>query len=293
MKIGRISERLAILALVALLIAPNAGKAEDAVTSGAVMFLPGPLGALHGDPEGAVAGGPTGWHIPGKEFKAGSDWWALTCTKTCELSPTRLAVSPATHNVYDGDPLPSQLLHWEPLPYGLDKVATENAQPDAALVMVFRLAGSSSVLKLAAGQVKTWWHPGMEAKAASGRIGTMETNIPLDSGEAAMIVPRLFKVDAKKSESSEDSLSLQLRIGKRRQSLGDYSFDIEGMVPIRSQDYLHWAGDLDGDGKLDLLMSFAGRWNDDVLFLSSLAREGELVGEAGRFRYSDPSDSGC
>lgn len=48
---------------------------------------------------------------------------------------------------------------------------------------------------------------------------------------------------------------------------------------------LHWAGDLDRDGKLDLLIDVTDHDNLSrrALFLSSLAKEGELVGLAGLF----------
>jgi hypothetical protein len=50
---------------------------------------------------------------------------------------------------------------------------------------------------------------------------------------------------------------------------------------------LLWAGDLDGDGKLDLYMRF--NWDNGVpisehrLYLSSKSKPGQLVGEVGRF----------
>lgn len=47
-----------------------------------------------------------------------------------------------------------------------------------------------------------------------------------------------------------------------------------------------WAGDLDGDGKLDLLVDVSNRDNvsDTALYLSSKARSGELVGLAARLQ---------
>jgi len=52
---------------------------------------------------------------------------------------------------------------------------------------------------------------------------------------------------------------------------------------------LLWAGDMDGDGRLDLLFDETGyNWTALRLFLSSAAKIGELVAEAG-FHYS----TGC
>ena len=49
---------------------------------------------------------------------------------------------------------------------------------------------------------------------------------------------------------------------------------------------LLWAGDLDGDGRLDLLLDESDHYNvsETALYLSSLAASGALVGRAGRHR---------
>jgi hypothetical protein len=49
--------------------------------------------------------------------------------------------------------------------------------------------------------------------------------------------------------------------------------------------YLHWAGDLDKDGKLDLYVTVTQHYNisERKLFLSSQADEGQLVQEAAQF----------
>ncbi len=85
----------------------------------------------------------------------------------------------------------------------------------------------------------------------------------------------------------------ELRAYGQRQRLGGYQWDIEGPKALAGPQYLLWAGDLDSDNKLDLLMSFQDRGWNTVLFLSSLAKPGELVGEAGRFNYWPPNDPGC
>ena len=89
------------------------------------------------------------------------------------------------------------------------------------------------------------------------------------------------------------SCSFELRVYGQRQRLGGYQWDIEGPKTLAGPQYLLWAGDLDSDNKLDLLMSFQDRGWNTVLFLSSLAKPGELVGEAGRFNYWPPNDPGC
>jgi hypothetical protein len=57
---------------------------------------------------------------------------------------------------------------------------------------------------------------------------------------------------------------------------------------------VHWVGDMDGDGKPDMLVSVAGEScaYDMRLYLSSRARKGEFVGEAARFSGDEPA-CGC
>ena len=52
---------------------------------------------------------------------------------------------------------------------------------------------------------------------------------------------------------------------------------------------IHWAGDLDRDGRLDLLVTFSHKYSyfPNQLLLSSAARSGDLVAEVGRYeRFS-------
>lgn len=58
---------------------------------------------------------------------------------------------------------------------------------------------------------------------------------------------------------------------------------------------VHWVGDLDGDGKIDLLMTLPGESScgfDARLYLSSMASDGGLIGEAAQFSGQIPT-CGC
>jgi hypothetical protein len=48
---------------------------------------------------------------------------------------------------------------------------------------------------------------------------------------------------------------------------------------------VHWAGDLDRDGQLDMVASFSRKYSyhPNQLFLSSGAKSGELVAEVARY----------
>ena len=85
-------------------------------------------------------------------------------------------------------------------------------------------------------------------------------------------------------------------LGLRRGNLGPYSILFwEGQARRQvlwdnlyngdSPSRLNWAGDLDGDGKVDLLLDIGihDASSRMALFLSSLAKEGAMVGLAGFF----------
>lgn len=65
--------------------------------------------------------------------------------------------------------------------------------------------------------------------------------------------------------------------------------DGEDISPI-----IHWVGDMDGDGKLDMLISVSGEscTYDFRLYLSSQAGKGELVGKAAQLSGDAPA-CGC
>lgn len=274
-----------------------AGPADP--TSGDMVLFPGPLAPLTASEE-TTEKGPVGWNIPGRHYKSGPGWWVLACRRQCTLTAAELKVSAATHPDYDAPPLPSQFLQWSPLPDGLALAAapTGGDKPaDGVLLAIFKPVRQLADLKLREGVVKTWLHAGMQRYPRPASEGTMETLIRLDDGQSAILLPRLRQPAPPQpgdtAEQAGDEVFLELRAGGLRQPFEAFAFDMGDLHPLRGQDYLLWAGDLDGDGKLDLLLRFAERGWNTVLYLSSRAAPGQLVGEAGRFQFFDPSDPGC
>lgn len=305
--IDRATPNTALAVLVLFLsgaFVPARGDNLTDPTRGDMVLFPGPLQELElpGTPgSGAAAVSKPvvmGLNIPGKSFRAGDGWWSLICDSGCRLSPARMAATPATHPVYDSDPTPSQILSWTPLPKGLStrNGNSESDLPGPKLLAMVKPIRSLQGLMLTAGPVKTWLHQAMENYPAGSRIGTMEVSIPITPNTNALLVPRLRRALAGPENTGQaETMLLELRIGDRRQQLGLFDTSgIEGLGPVRPTAYLMWAGDLDGDGQLDLLVDFSGGNGRKVeLFLSTLATGKDLVGSAGSFEFYDPSSAGC
>ena len=290
--------------------AQESANAAASETQGDLVIFPGGFGALVSDdsrdPTAGQPGSKAGWHIPGNGYRAGTGWWALVCFSDdspgdehsgCRLYDTSLSVARAKHGVYDSEPVNSQLLHWSPLPFDLDKVEKEG-EKRPTLIAVFKPLRSLAKLKLAAGPVSTYVHQGMGAYPATQRPGTLEVRLALGNGQFADVVPRVqlnaTKDGNRNAPASADIATFELRIGRTRQQLPGFSFnEIAGTGLLRPQGYLMWAGDLDGDGKPDLILRHSDYSSDVSVYLSTLAKPGELVGLAGRFQYSDPSSAGC
>lgn len=116
------------------------------------------------------------------------------------------------------------------------------------------------------------------------RVGNVQTVFDGDLDELAAsgatddvrLGNRLYKLFIQKSTRDDDPTEhVVIRLGEKSQAL-------EG-VPSRDSQAVRWAGDLDGDGKLDLYLAvshhnyFEGRY----LYLSSMAKKNELVGLLG------------
>lgn len=256
-----------------------------------IQLFPGDLQPRETAPPGSPTkvGTPLGWRVAGESHHSSGGWWALVCNHGCSLYPTRLVVTPSPAGP-DADE-PGQWLHWAPLPFGLDHVVADDSRQPYLVALL--KPSAPSTLKLAPGPVRSWLHAGMDVYPSAGRAGTMETRIPVPGTQPVLLVPRVRYFPDTDGRSPSPPLELELRVGSLRQILGAYAMgDDRGSV--NGLDYLPWAGDLDGDGKVDLIVRFDADRSAISLWLSSLAGtyeplDGpddpacawELVGEAG------------
>ena len=198
---------------------------------------------------------------PGTRFTNGADWLALSCIgSACSLEPARLRVKAESwQGHYDDQATAGQKLNFSKAKPGAGKVIAW-FHPDAR---------------------HAWLKPGPVTTYASsaGRVkrptsdGTLEVAIEIPGGKQATLVPLL--------DREASVFRLQLRDPGRRQMLGELG-RCSGAV---AADYFLWAGDLDGDGGPDYLVSFVDDEGQVILYLASAADQGAqtIAGVAGAY----------
>lgn len=266
-----------------------------------LVFFPGPLMRLGST---AVPGDSRpdqqarfGWEVGGPPIPGGDGWWALVCEQRCALYRTRLTVRAGQLRLRGGQEVATQILQWSPLPRGLDQPAQPSSDHLAIspthekpiLLGLFRAAPGAHAPTFKPGPVPTlahWNSPEAEGFAVTGQI---RIRIPSGKAQDAWLVPQTKSPPADSGgpayiDGSDSIDALELRASGKRQRLSGFAFDSSKGFP-NGDEILLWAGDLDGDGKLDLIVNHSLLDVDVALYLSSAAPPGKLVGLAGSMRY--------
>ena len=213
--------------------------------------------------------------LPGTKLREGTRWWALACERVCSLQQLKLAVAkPVVVSLQDSGDTPGQHLRFEPAP------------PRGTLLLFRPVRPVFSKHPLKAGPVPSGYPIGKTpyVHAEDESVDASEVLVERIDGEPLLLSPTLLRPGkANAAEGANDAaswpISLDLRTGRRHQSLGLMGSCDD--VPWRK--YLLWAGDLDGDGRPDLVVQLDLAFGGEIaLYLSSLAGRGEFVGEAGR-----------
>lgn len=244
-------------------------------------------------------------HIAGTHFRAGDGWWLLACRGDgCQLESAELEVIPAPHNTYDGPAVPGQLLALKAHPQAEASLRRSSGNPelrvrertadDAVILAAFKPTRSLAGLALRRGPLTTWWysHP-----RTQGAVLPPFGYALVPASERLLRLPdgKTLRVRQTPAEDADvPSLGIEVAYDGIRQALGLHALHLtDETQPVELGEVLQWVGDLDGDGRPDLLISHGGYFWNVALYLSSLAKPGELVGEAGRFTFAPPDSPGC
>lgn len=213
----------------------------------------------------------SGLHYAANPVRGGGDWWGIFPEgEGYTFQPVRARVEAVVDPLADGD---------------TRKTATEITVPgkaqDIPLIrgLMSAVAGPLKSLKPA----KNWGFlpPGE----------TIELTTNQEDLEGEMKIVASGKAAAKEPVSSEITIISNYELRLVRDSGDQRRTQLLAALPkfwrfsYDTGPALLWSGDLDRDGKLDLLYDLRSCYiyNDLALFLSSAAKEGELVGLVARW----------
>jgi hypothetical protein len=201
------------------------------------------------------------------ESLAGSSvWYGLVCNSLdCEFRPVNLAI--------DG-----QRVSFTP------DERTHKAKGEFTIALI------SGVVDAPKSAIPTWFTLRTPRNPKDVDNGTLGVTVSTSTNGDYRIIPRLNQ------KAGNKWLSLYLESTHQRQRLGQISFESLN-AGLKTRDILIWAGDMDGDGKIDLITRVRDSSSERGLhlWLSSHAVDGDMVGIAASLdNWSDVEEAeGC
>ncbi len=201
-----------------------------------------------------------GWyHELPEEIHAAREWMGLfPANPDSAAAGGRLRIAPAQVRAVPDAPLGE--MGW--------RIVSE---PANAIMLVSGVPGLAPRLATVVGGATLLWHGTPSTRFL---LGTREYTIRLHS-----IDPTLCDAVIVLSSEEQTQHLFDIRLPDRPGSMG------AGLACDDPHFAVHWAGDLDGDGRLDILATFSRKYSyyPNQLWLSSAARSGELMAEVARY----------
>lgn len=196
--------------------------------------------------------------LPSKSLAGPGKWQGLVCSpQGCELRPVRLAIQKQP---------------------GEDKVRISYAPVGkrSKVKGEFTIALVNSIPGVGKKAIPTWFTLRTSRRPEDAVNGSLGVTVQTPEQGDYHLVPRW------NPKPGVNTLTLYLEHNRQRQPLGLIDLDVIRNAAMKTSAMLIWAGDLDGDGKIDLITrvregsSASGLY----LWLSTHAGEGEMVGVA-------------
>lgn len=209
-------------------------------------------------------------------FPAG-DYFALTCRPSCELKKAKVAIQPAKVMTLEGE---------------VNGFLATAHSPDSSHFLIRGLPN------LHEGPVKTWYvrQPPNPAQMHMPDFKQPQVKtLDVDGSPLTLFGKVTFNKETPCSTGSDcavyPTISWHVKFGQIERTLNTESGD-ELYTPSGVDEVLYWVGDLDGDGKPDIMV-YQDNDTTLALYLSSTLAPGKPWRPAATYYYWDPENAGC